>query len=74
MSTFAERFRQEGMQKGIQEGMQKGEAAVLIRQLRLKFGALPDEKQRLIEAADSETLLQWSERVLTADSIDEVLH
>ena len=77
MSTFAERFRQEGMQQGMQQGMhqgmQKGEAQILLRQLSRKFGELTEEKRRLVESADSERLLQWSERVLTAESIDEVL-
>jgi hypothetical protein len=93
MSTFAERFRQEGMEKGIQkgmqqgiqkgvrqgiqkgvrQGMQKGEAALLIRQLRRKFGELPEDKVRTIEAADTEQLLEWADRVLTAESLDEML-
>jgi flagellar biosynthesis/type III secretory pathway protein FliH len=81
MSTFAERFRQEGMEKGIQKGvrqgmqkgMQKGEAALLIRQLRRKFGELSEDKVRMIEAADTDQLLEWADRVLTAESLDEVL-
>ena len=70
MATWSERTRQEG----IQQGLQQGEAAVLIRQLRKKFGNLPDEQRQRIETADTETLLEWSERILTAESIDEVLH
>jgi len=54
--------------------MHRGEALVLERQLRLKFGALSDQVQRRIEQASEETLLEWSERVLTADRLDEVLH
>ena len=85
MSTFAERFRQEGrqegmhlgrkegMQQGRKEGMQQGEAQVLVRQLSRKFGELPPDIRHKIESADSERLLQWSERVLTARSLDEVL-
>lgn len=69
MSTFADRFRQEGMQ----QGMHQGEAQVLLRLLSRKFGELSEEKRRLVESADSERLLQWSERVLTAESIKEVL-
>jgi len=86
MSRFAERFREEGLQQGLQrglhqglqqgmqEGLQQGEALVLERQLRLKFGELPEMVQRRIEQANEPTLLQWSERVLTADRLDEVLH
>jgi len=70
MSRFAERFHE----KGIQQGMQQGEALVLERLLRQKFGTLPDAVQRRIEQASEQTLLEWSERVLTADRLDEVLH
>ena len=81
MSRFAERFHEKGMQQGIQQGIQqgmqrgmhRGEALVLERQLRLKFGALPNEVQRRIEQASEQTLLEWSERILTADRLDEVL-
>jgi len=70
MSRFAERFREEG----IQQGLHQGEALVWERQLRLKFGALPDEVQRRIEQASEQTLLTWSEQILTANRLDEVLH
>ena len=85
MSRFAERFREEGiqqgmqqgieqgMQKGLPQGLQQGEARLLARQLQLKFGTLrPDVLQRLAEA-DEPTLLAWSERLLTANRLDDVL-
>ena len=82
MSTFAERFRQEGMEQGIQQGirqgiqqgMQQGEVRMLVRLLTRKFGELPDNVRSRIESADAERLLEWSEKVLTATSIDDVLH
>jgi len=70
MSRFAERFHE----KGMQQGMQQGEALVLERLLRLKFGTLPDTVQQRLKQANEQTLLQWSERVLTANRLDEVLH
>jgi hypothetical protein len=78
MTGFAERFieqgMQKGMQKGIQEGMQQGEAKVLVRQLICRFGDLPEDIWQQIESADTDTLLKWSERILTAQTLDEVLH
>ncbi len=74
MSSFAERFLQKGMQQGMRQGLQQGEARVLTRQLQLKFGELPEEVRKRIEQADEQTLLAWSERVLTASRLDEVLH
>ncbi len=65
---------QQGVQQGIHQGMHQGEALVLERLLRLKFGTLPDAVQRRIEQASEQTLLEWSERVLTASRLDEVLH
>jgi len=47
---------------------------VLERLLRLKFGTLPDAVQRRIDRANERTLLEWSERVLTANRLDEILH
>jgi len=64
MTRFAERF--------IEEGIGQGEARVLLRQLTLKFGPVPEAVRMRIESADAETLLLWSERVLSADHIDEV--
>jgi hypothetical protein len=70
MSTFAERFREEGRAQGVQ----RGGAAVLTRQLERKFGAVPEAARRRIEAADEGTLLGWSECVLTATRLDDVFH
>ena len=78
MSGFAERFIEQGMQKGIQQGiqqgMQQGEARTLLRLLRSRFGALPLEVQQTIEAADADTLMQWFESALNAQTLDEVMH
>jgi hypothetical protein len=52
--------------------MQRGAAAVLTRQIERKFAAVPEAARQRIEAADEETLLEWSERVLTATRIDDV--
>jgi hypothetical protein len=81
MSSFAERFIQQGLeqglqqgkQEGIQEGRQEGEAMILLRLLQLKFGAVPEVARRRIESADAQTLLAWSERVLTAENIEQVI-
>ena len=41
--------------------------------LRLRFGDLPTAVQQRIEAADADTLLRWSERVLIAQTLDDAL-
>jgi flagellar biosynthesis/type III secretory pathway protein FliH len=67
-----EQGRQEGMQRGMQQGVKKGESTLLGRQLTLKFGALPEEVEQRLEQADCAQLEAWSERILFANSLDEV--
>ena len=54
------------------EGRQKGEAEMLLRLLQLRFGPLSTEVTARVTAADAETLLHWSERVLSAPTLDVV--
>ena len=88
MTRFAERFmekgREEGLEKGLEQGMKQGmkqgvkkgirqgEAQMLLRQLSPRFGNLPQSACQHVESADADTLLRWSERVLTAATLDEV--
>ena len=55
-------------------GIKKGEANILLRLMKKKFGDLSNELESRITDADSEQLEQWSENVLTAESINEVFH
>jgi len=57
---------------GIQKGRQEGEAAILLRQIALKFGPPSEEVRARIESADADTLLEWSARILTAERVDDV--
>jgi predicted transposase YdaD len=68
--TIAEQLRQEGMQKGIQAG----EANVLLRQLETKFGQLSEKDIKRIQALGTKELLDLSVRILTAKTIQEILH
>jgi hypothetical protein len=71
--TSVERLgRQEGHQEGHQAGKQEGEARILLRLVTLKFGPPSDAVRRRIETADAETLLAWSERILTARCLDDL--
>ena len=76
MATLAEKWleqgRQEGLTKGQIEGIQAGERRVLLRQLELRFGSLPEEYRERIATADPDTLLIWSERVLSAHQLEEI--
>jgi hypothetical protein len=69
MQSFSTRMREEGERIGIQ----LGEATMLMFQLEQKFRAVPDAARQRVQQADPDTLLRWSGRVLTEDSIDDVL-
>ena len=53
--------------------MRRGEATLLLRLIELRFGAADQDVIRRIHEADSETLLHWSDRILTAQSLSELL-
>ena len=93
VSSFAQRFIEQGFQQGLQQGLQQayqkgfeqgfaqgleqgqkqGMAAMLLRQLARKFGPAAAETHRpRIEAADAETLLTWSERILDAGTPEDI--
>jgi hypothetical protein len=60
--------------KAVQEGMEQGERKVLLRQLRRRFGAEVDgEIERRVAAARAEQIEIWSDRVLSASTLAEVL-
>ncbi|HVV68159.1 MAG TPA: DUF4351 domain-containing protein [Gammaproteobacteria bacterium] len=63
---------QQGFQQGLKTGLQKGEAALLIRLLQHRFHHLPSNYLTRIQQADSNTLLIWGERVLDANTLEEV--
>ena len=46
---------------------------MLVRLFERKFGPLAEHHRRRLEQADAEILLEWGDRMLTADSIDDVL-
>jgi hypothetical protein len=45
---------------------------VVLRQLRLKFGPLEPEIEDRVRSADTDRLLEWGERVLMAESLQDV--
>jgi hypothetical protein len=73
LATRAEQWTQEWLRQGVQIGRQEGEAALLLRLLERRFGALPDSVRALVAAAGTEQLEAWGVRVLEAGSLGEVL-
>jgi hypothetical protein len=70
-SEFAKKYAAEGRKEGLEEGQRKIRK-ILIKQLTVKFGELPDAILQRIRAADDEYLERWAERILVAQTIDDV--
>lgn len=67
--TAGERLIQQGEERGIQ----KGERALLLRQLRKRFGDQVDvEVERRVATASAEQIGTWAEQVLSATTLAEV--
>jgi predicted transposase/invertase (TIGR01784 family) len=60
------------LKKYFDQGRQEGELRVLLRQLRRRFGELPGWAEERLRQASSAMLETWSERILTASTLDEV--
>jgi len=62
----------EGIAKGRTEGIVEGQRATLRRVLTLRFGPFPERLEADLAAADEARLSVLVDRVLTAESLDEV--
>ncbi|MEA3642541.1 MAG: hypothetical protein VBE63_21745 [Lamprobacter sp.] len=86
MQTFIDRYieqgREQGIELGIEQGIEQGmelgkrqgEAEFLLRQMERKFGPADVKLRQQIQEADAEKLLEWSERILTAETPEAVFH
>jgi hypothetical protein len=72
LADSIDRWNREIREEGRQEGRQEEGARVVLRLLRLKFGPLDPEIEEQVHSADADRLLGWSERILTAESLQDV--
>lgn len=71
---IVETWRREAVQEGVKQGLEQGERKVLLRLLRRRFGAEVDgEVERRVAAAAVEQVEVWTERVLSAATLTELL-
>lgn len=70
---FLDEMRAEGFEQGHAEGRDSGQAELLLRQIQLKFGALPTAVEARVRGGSSEDRALWAERILTADTLTAVL-
>ena len=66
------RIYRRGVQEGRQEGRQEGERTVLRRQIEKRFGVLPGWAEERLAARSTAELEELSERVLDAESIEDL--
>jgi hypothetical protein len=80
MESWSEMLQARGKAEGIilgevlgeVKGEVKGKADVILLLIEQKFGALSEAIRTRIRSADSEHLLLWAQRILTAKRLDEI--
>lgn len=72
-SEFAKKYYGQGKAEGRAEGKAEGRSEIVLRQLALRFGALPEAIRARIRDASFEELDGIAERLLTAATLDEAL-
>ena len=64
--------REQGRKEGRQQGRAEGRAELLLKQVAVRFGEPSDEVRKRVLAVDDTTLDRWAERILTAETLDDV--
>jgi len=67
-TEFAKRY----YGQGLTEGEAKGRTELVLRQLTVRFGALPESVRARLQVASSQELDGIGERLLTAGTLSEV--
>jgi predicted transposase/invertase (TIGR01784 family) len=70
--TVAEELMQKGRAEGREAGRAEGQITLLVKLLTRKFGDLPAEYRARLEAATSELLERYAERLLVAGTLAAV--
>jgi predicted transposase YdaD len=69
---FREEGLREGMKEGMKEGIREGIVEVIFRQLKKKFGDVPQDYRLKIRSLDKESLTELSENILDINSLDDI--
>lgn len=56
----------------LNDARREGEAHLLSKLAKMKFGELPEWAQQRLEQANSNQLDKWSDKILTANSLEEL--
>jgi len=66
--------RSVALAEGKAEGITIGQAAILNRLLRMKFGKLPPAIEQQLQHATQEQLACWTDQILFADTLEQVFN
>ena len=61
-----------GLEKGIEQGRKEGAIVLLERQLVRRFGPLPQAVRNRLSKGSMAQLAAWSERLLEAETLQQV--
>lgn len=67
-----EEWSHEIEEKGVQKGREEGRRDALLHLLEVRFGSLDERTRAQVAAADPQLLMEWIERVLTAERLADV--
>lgn len=74
--TAGQRLREEGREEGRAEGLVQGRElegrALILKQLKMRFRAVPDALVARVEAGGLDEVEIWAERILVADRLEDV--
>jgi hypothetical protein len=70
--NVAEQLIQEGVQKGLAKGRVEMQRTLLLKLLKARVGAPPDDVVARVMSADEADLDRWTDRALTALTLAEV--
>lgn len=72
--TAGQQLINQGIQQGLEQGHQQGIRTMLLKLLRQRFGSQVDARvEQRLAAASTEQLETWTERVLSAATLGELL-
>jgi hypothetical protein len=63
---------EQGIERGIEQGVPRGEALLLKRLLTRRFGTLPSWVEQRLDLAGQTDLENWGDRILDAETLEEV--
>ena len=69
---WKERQRLVGVRQGVEQGRLDGERALVLRLIQRRFGEVPPSVHKRLQSAAQHQLETWADRVLDADSLDDI--